>query len=215
MEVHNLMRKRTIANTAPSDDGLKALYLKKSPDVTVARVTECFNICLKEGRFPKRWKKAILVLIPKGTLDIHNPKARPICLPSELGKLLEQIIVNRMEDWIQNNPEYELTDLQYGFRKMISTCDALYYVQKYIQNARHDGDFVIATSLDISNAFNSIKWRHIRAMLKDRKFPTYIRRILNDYLSDRSVEYPTCEGNTQIWMVTAGVPQGSVLGPTL
>jgi len=204
-----------VANTAPGDDKIKALYLKKSPDAMVTRITECLNVCLREGRFPKIWKRAVLVLIPKGTLDIRNPKVRPICLLSEMGKLLERILVHRMEDWIWKNPEHDLTNMQYGFRKMRSTCDALHYVKEYVQNATRSGDVVIATSLDISNAFNSIKWKHIRAMLKERKFSTYIRRVINDYLSCRSVEFPTCEGNTQVRAVTAGVPQGSVLGPTL
>lgn len=120
-----------------------------------------------------------------------------------------------MEDWLFKNPNCALTDMQYGFRKLKSTCDALYLVKEYIQAATSQNDVVIAISLDICNAFNSIKWRHIRRMLVERRFPVYIRKILNDYLCDRSVEFPTCKGDTQVRRVTAGVPQGSVLGPTL
>lgn len=214
-EIHNLMRRRLVSNTAPGEDGIKALLLKKTPDVIVARIMECFNVCLMEGQFPREWKQAILVLIPKGRLDANDPKVRPICLLNELGKLFERVIASRMEAWIQNNPIHDLVESQFGFRKMKSTCDALFYVQEYIQEATNYGDIVIAVSLDISNAFNSIKWKHIRAMLRDRQFPMYIRRIINNYLCDRSIEYPTCEGTTHRRIVTSGVPQGSVLGPTL
>lgn len=32
-EVHKILRKRLVANKAPGRDGIKALYLKKVPDV--------------------------------------------------------------------------------------------------------------------------------------------------------------------------------------
>lgn len=104
-EVHNFMRKRMTANTAPGRDGVKALYMKKSPDSMVSKIVECLNTCLQEGHFPKVWKKAVLVLVPKGALNIYEPKVRPICLLNELGKLFERILVSRMEDYIFKNPE--------------------------------------------------------------------------------------------------------------
>lgn len=55
---------------------------------------------MKGGLFPKAWRKAILVLIPKGKLDPLTPKVRPICLLSELGKTMERIIEGRIQDWI-------------------------------------------------------------------------------------------------------------------
>lgn len=79
-----------------------------------------------------------------------------------MGKLLERVLACRIEDWLFNNPDCDLTDMQYGFRKLKSTCDALYHVKEYVQNATSQGDVVIAISLDICNAFNSIKWKHIR-----------------------------------------------------
>lgn len=129
---------------------------------------------------------------------MHNPKLRPICLLSELGKLLERILAHRIEDWMWKNSQYNLTDMQYGFRKARSTCDALQYVKEYVQNATGCGDIVIATRFDISNAFNSIKWKHIRAAIKERSFPVYMRRMINDYLSNRSVEFPTSDGDTYV-----------------
>lgn len=214
-EVHQVMRKRKINNTAPGRDGIKATIMKKVPDILIDKITDCLNICLREGKFPKDWKKAILILIPKGTLDLAEPKVRPICLLNEMGKILERVLASRMEAWMNNNPDSKLVNTQYGFRKMHSTYDALWQVQSFVNRAIEENAVVIGVSLDITNAFNTIRWQHIRKALREKGFPDYIRRIVDDYLSNRTIEFSTCEGVTRTRMVTSGVPQGSVLGPTL
>lgn len=57
----------------------------------VQRFATCVNICLSEGVFPEKWKRANLVLIPKEgkVSDSILPKVRPICLLDETGKTLE------------------------------------------------------------------------------------------------------------------------------
>lgn len=73
---------------------------------------------------------------------------------------------------------------------------------------------VLAVSLDIENAFNSIPWPTIRKSILRKDFPDYLGRIIDGYLFERSVEYSTSNG-VVIRPVIAGVPQSSVLGPLL
>lgn len=75
--------------------------------------------------------------------------------------------------------------------------------------------FAIAISLDVANAFNSLPWEVINEALVRKGFPVYICRIIRSYLSERTVEYTWRDGNMAIKEMTAGVPQGSVLGPML
>lgn len=91
------------------------------------KITVCFNTCLKEGIFPIDWKKANLVFIPKGDKDSITglPKVRPICLLDEIGKTFERVITDRLLDWLDNNADINLSANQFGFRKQLSTCDAL------------------------------------------------------------------------------------------
>lgn len=158
------------------------------------------------------------MLIPKGGQPSANddlPKVRPICLLSELGKVLERIIVDRLKDWMRSHPGAELSECQYGFREGKSTCDALQQVKQVAEVAIGEGGVTIAISLDISNAFNSVPWRVIRQALEDKGFLDYLRRILDDYLHDRSIEYLVSNNGLKTRRVKAGVPQGSVLGPLL
>lgn len=142
------------------------------------------TICLKESKFPKQWKIAHLVLIPKGKLCIEQPKMRPICLLNEVGKILKKVLVNRIATWMENNPESELSVNQFGFRRGKSTIDALLEVKKFIETTLGNDEIAIAVSLDIANAFNSLQWKDIKSALRKKKIPEYICRVIDNYLSD-------------------------------
>lgn len=49
---------------------------------------------------------------------------------------------------------------------------------------------------------------------QDFKVDQYLWNITDDYLKDRTLEFQTTNGTRSI-NVTAGVPQGAVLGPDL
>jgi len=74
---------------------------------------------------------------------------------------------------------------------------------------------VIVVSLDISNAFNTLPWDRIGEALQRHGVPLYLRKVLRDYLSGRSLEYRGDDGALITRGVCRGVPQRSVLGPHL
>lgn len=161
----------------------------------ISAIVNLFNDCLKKRIFPSVWKIAVLVLIPKGwPLDVERPKLRPICLLSNTGKLLETVLVNRLHDWMRENPMAQLSESQYGFRRGMSTNDALLRVCSTINRVREQGGVTVVVSIDIVNAFNTIPWAAIVSVLSRKGFPVYLRDIIEDYLKFRSVEYLDGEG---------------------
>lgn len=216
-EITAIIRRKQGRNTAPGRDGIPLKAIGYLPEEGFGVLASLFTKCLEEGRFPKEWKRAILVLIPKQLpVDGDNPKVRPICLLDELGKILETVLVDRIWNWMEENPESQLAEDQYGFRRHRSTCDALSVVCADIQRVTgRGGGVLIAVGLDIKNAFNSLPWSAIREAMRKKGFPKYIRRMIGSYLSNRSIEYVNNRGEREVKLVTAGVPQGSVLGPVL
>lgn len=69
-------------------------------------------------------------------------------------------------------------------------------------------------TIDVKNAFNSANWEAIAESLHKMKVPGYLCRILKSYFQNRILVYETTEGQRSM-EITAGVPQGSILGPTL
>lgn len=72
--------------------------------------------------------------------------------------------------------------------------DALDMTISTITAATSKDGFAICAGLDIKNAFNSLPWPTIRRALTELRFPPYLRRILDSYLSARLVESPTLNG---------------------
>lgn len=204
----------------PGPDGIPNVAVKtamqRRPDLFV----RAFQACLDEGLFPRQWKAQHLVLLPKGKNPPGEPAAyRPICLLDTMGKILERIIYSRLIAVAEENSA--LSNLQFGFRKSRSTVDAIKSVVDMaaaaIEGARwREGskEYCAVVTLDVRNAFNSVSWSSIKKALARMDAPVYLRRILSSYLSDRKLIYNSDQG-TKYYDVSAGVPQGSVLGPLL
>ncbi|XP_063620671.1 uncharacterized protein LOC134793075 [Cydia splendana] len=203
-------------NKAPGPDGIpgRAWVLAIGP--LGPRVRALFSACFEQGRFPRMWKTGKLVLIQKMGRPADSSSAyRPIVLLDEVSKLFERIISLRLLKHLENvGPN--LSQNQFGFRHCRSTIDAIARVKTLREEAVSQGGVVLAVSLDISNAFNTLPWGCIKEALKYHAVPRYLRNIIEAYLSERAVKYPVPNDNGWgLKIMSCGVPQGSVLGPLL
>jgi hypothetical protein len=181
------------------------------------KVLTALNQALRDETFPASWKTARLVLLKKeGRPDGRSSSYRPLSLLNVLGKLYEQLLNARLRDELELGEH--LSVRQYGFRKGKSTMNALEDVIGIVETAatgsRHTRKIPAVISLDIKNAFNSASWAGILQRLESLNISPYLRRIIAAYFEDRTL---VMEAEGTIWErnLTAGVPQGSVLGPTL
>lgn len=215
MELSMAVKRLAARNTAPGPDGIPGRAWVLALKVLGARLRRLFSSCFRNGQFPALWKQAKLVLLKKAGRPMNSPSAfRPICLLDEVGKLFERIIANRvLRHLSQDGPD--LSDSQFGFRRGRSTVDAILRVRTLSEEAVSQGRVVLAISLDIVNAFNSLPWSAIMEGLIYHQVPHYLRSVFGAYLSDRKILYSGRYFRTHQRKVVCGVPQGSVLGPLL
>lgn len=214
-EVTWAVRRMAQRNAAPGPDGVPSKAIVLTYKVMGGQLRAIINECLRKGWFPEDWKKANLILIRKQGKPEDQPASyRPICLIDELGKILERIIGRRMQEHLSGvGPN--LHDCQYGFRRGLSTMDAVLRMKEFTRSEIENGGVVLAVSLDIANAFNTLPWGSIRRAIDRHEFPPYLRRILQSYLGNRQLEHRDRAGAQHTRSVRRGVPQGSVLGPIL
>lgn len=203
-----------LKNTAPGPDGIPGRAWVLAMKEMEPRVLSVLTNCLVQGRVPRSWKAGKLVLLRKAGRPEEQPSAyRPIVLLDEVCKMLERVVVARLVKHLEGvGPD--LSENQYGFRAGRSTIGAIARLRDIAEEEVSQGGVVLAVSLDISNAFNSLPWATIKDGLRHHGVPRYLRNTISGYLSERSVQYPTQEGWEEK-VVECGVPQGSALGPSL
>ncbi|GBN46366.1 RNA-directed DNA polymerase from mobile element jockey, partial [Araneus ventricosus] len=195
---------------APGYDGWTVELVEECYFTDSEWFTQMLNTCFINGVFPENWKRAEVILIPKEGKDLKDYKSyRPICLLPVWGKILDKLIANRLTYFLEENQI--LNNNQYGFRNYNSTINALQGVTEFIGESKALNRVTCMVSLDIENAFNSMRWSNIKQLLEKYKVPRYLGRLLNDFLKDRSVLLT--DGTRRIY--NQGVPQGSCLEPIM
>lgn len=203
---------------APGPDGIPTSVIKIIAQEFPYLMLDAYNACLVTGTFATIWKRQRLVLLDKGKGTPLTPSSfRPLCMLDIAGKLLEKLIQGRLRKDIDCAGGF--AENQHGFRKSRSTIGAIKKIisttaEAWSGNLKSRKVCILLT-LDVKNAFNSAKWDDILDALEHRfKIKKENLGIIDDYLDARTLIVKTTEG-PQEYQTTAGVPQGSVLGPDL
>ena len=161
---------------------------------------------------PDAMKLAKIIPIYKAKSRESFSNYRPISLLSNLSKVLEKVVYKRLYSFLTRGKV--LYDMQYGFRPMMSTIDAIIDFTADVLPSLDKREQCIAVYLDLSKAFDTInhgillkKLEYYGINLKKKRFKSYL------YQRRQYVEYKGVQ--SAIKHTEYGVPQGSVLGPLL
>ncbi|XP_050090000.1 uncharacterized protein LOC126574085 [Anopheles aquasalis] len=214
---------RLATKKAPGPDGIPNVAVATSMAKYPAVYRQLFQELLNNCEFPTEWKVQRLVLLPKpGKQPGSASSYRPLCLLNTVGKVFERVLLSRLNDYVEHATDgARLSTRQFGFRKGRSTISA---IEAVLDHAKHALSFGVSNgrnkrccavvALDVRNAFNSASWTRIGQALNRMAVPEPLLRIIGQYFRGRILQYQTSQGILSR-AVTAGVPQGSILGPTL
>ena len=163
-------------------------------------------------------KKSNVVPIHKNKSKNLIKNYRPISLLPIFSKILEKLIFNSAFNYFRQNNLF--TECQSGFIPGDSYVAQLLSIThetfKVLIEARREilGDGVEGF-LDISEAFDKVWHEGLLFKLQSYGIERRLLRLLKNYLTARQ-QRVVLNGQTSLRLnVTAGVPQGSVLGPLL
>lgn len=193
-------------------DNIPNSVIRKLPLNFIYELTKIINHCINNEYFPKSWRRANIILIPKKGGAIECKDLRPISLTSNVGKVFEQVILDRLKGELN---EWCVPDFQFGFKEGHSTVDALSVIAGRLQEDRAKGDFTVLCSLDIKKAFDSVWMDGCVFKLKRAGAGKTTRKLVKSFLEGRVAKL-LIEGTvSQDIAIERGVPQGSRLGPLL
>ncbi|GBN37570.1 hypothetical protein AVEN_115695-1 [Araneus ventricosus] len=138
---------------APGWDGWTLEIITEIFDAGKEWFQSILNFCLHHSVFPRTWKIAKVLLIPKERKDLSRFESyRPICLLPIWGKILDKLITNRLVTYLEEH--CLLSECQYGFCKGRGTTTALNNITEFISKAKEKREVVCMISFDVQNAFN-------------------------------------------------------------
>ena len=138
---------------------------------------------------------------------------RPVSLLSVVSKVFEKLVNNRIVDHLEICGLF--SDFQYGFRSFRSPADLLTVVSDRIARALNRSEATGAVALYISKAFDRVWHAGLFHKLHSYGISGQIFGLICSVLSNRRLQAVLNGKSSQEYSVNAGVPQGSILGPTL
>lgn len=194
-------------------DGISTDIIKASRMKLVPLITHINNLCLSTGVFPQAFKKALVhPVFKKGDPKSVN-NYRPISILTSLSKILEKILNSRLIKYMQLNNI--ISENQYGFCPGKSTEDAVVFLTEVITRTLDMKAKCVGIFLDLKKAFDTVSIPILLKKLEGIGIRGHALRIFEDYLANRCQSVKMEGYVSSESPLTIGVPQGSILGPTL
>ena len=205
-----------MTSSSCSLDAIPTPFLKKVLDSLIGDILKIVNSSLESGVFPDSLKTAVVKpLLKKRNLDpsvLGN--FRPISNLPFLGKILEKIVFQQLDVFLQDNKVHN--KFQSGFRKGHSTETALLKVVNDLRVSADNRNVSVLLLLDLTAAFDTID--HTILIHRLEHWIGLSGSALSwfySYLTGRSYFVNLDDFESDKHDICSGIPQGSILGPLL
>ena len=200
-------------NKSPGPDNFHPRFLKLVSKSIAKPVYLLFNLTLFEGKLPNDFKLAEVRPIFKKGDKTQAGNYRPVSLTSILCKVMETVVKNHLYKHLIENDL--LSKHQFGFVSGRSTVTQLIVtLNEWLYNLDNNIPLDCAY-MDFRKAFDTVPHKRLLNKLKGYNINGQILNWIKSFLSERHQFVKINNSVSTKHKVTSGVPQGSVLGPTL
>ena len=196
-------------NKSCGADGIYAEHLKYCSEKIYILLSMCLTGFFVHGYLPESLLTVILVPIIKNKAGNISSKDnyRPIALASIISKVIEKIILSRIQHQLETNSN------QFGFKRNHGTDQCIYALKEVLNLYTSLKGCVYTCFLDASKAFDRVNHSILFEKLAKRGIPTYILRILIFWYQHQKMCVKWGSLTSDLFYVSNGVRQGSILSP--
>ena len=202
------------ASKASGRDPISYQMIRRFTEPMKVVLLNFFQYCWESGAVPAAWKEALVVAIHKDGKPQHLPTSyRPIALTPHLGKIYERMIKNRLEHFLEKHNV--LPKCQAGFRKGRSCMEQVLRLVEHVKKGLTAKRSTIATFFDIKRAFDTVWHGKLLDKLSQLGISGHMYQFVKAFLDDRRMAVKVGAAVSETHTLDMGVPQGSVIAPTL
>ena len=198
---------------APDIEGLTAEHLQYCHPSVVVLLAKLFQRIMTSGCVPTGFKYSYIVPIPKVkdgcSKAMKCDDFRGIAISPIISKVFEYCLVDRFSDYLV------CSDNQFGFKKGLSCNHAVYSTRRIVESIIKGGNTANLCSIDLSKAFDKVNHFGLYLKLMKRRIPVELLAVLENWLSGCFACVSWNGAWSQMFGVSFGVRQGSVLSPFL
>ena len=198
---------------APGLNSVSPKLIKEAKNELAHPLSKLFNLSLILKAFPDSWKQANVTAVHKKDDRCLPNNYRSISLLNCEGKLMERCVHKYISQYLKQHSI--ITEFQSGFQSGDSTINQLVYLYNEFSKALDESKEVRVVFLDISKAFDRVWHMGLLTKLTAVGFSKNMTDWFHSYLTNTEQRVCIRDVSSSWQKIYAGVPQGSILGPTL
>ena len=209
-QVHKMLSKVN-PKKATGCDLLPPRILHIARNELAPSLTSIINGTLQSAQFPNDLKLAEISPCFKKGNRLDKTMYRPVSILPSVSKVVESAIDLQISKKFYDKKAGCLS----AYRKMHNTQSVLVKAIEDWKLALDNGKYCGAIMMDLSKAFDVIPHGLLLAKLHAYGFKSNCLELIADYLKDRYQRTKLSQARSSWTRIKKGVPQGSILGPTL
>ena len=198
-------------NKASGGDGIPVELFQILKDDAVKVLYSMCQQIWKTQQWPQDWKRSVFILIPKKGNAKECSNYHTIALISHSSNIMVKILQARLQQYV----DWELPDVQIGFRKGRGTRDQIANICWIIEKAREFQKNIYFCFIDYAKAFDCVDHNYLQKILQEMGIPDRLTYPLRNLYADQEATVRTGHGTTDWFQIGKGVYQGCILSPYL
>ena len=180
-------------------------------DDVLPAITHIVNLSIQQAVFPSLYKAAKVIPLLKKDDPLEPKNYRPVAILCILSKVIERVVFFQIVEYMETN-DY-IHPNHHGFRAQHSTATAMIQMYDSWVQAVDRGELAGVCMLDMSAAFDVVNHNLLLQKLRLYGFDQKSLARMTSYFSGRTQSVCIDGTLSDPLELTAGVPQGSILGP--
>ena len=198
-------------NKASEGDGIPAELVQILKDDAMKVLHSICQQIWKTQQWPQDWKSSVFTPIPKKGNAKECSNYCTIVLISHASKVMLKILQARLQQYVN----WELPDVQAGFRKGRETRDQIANICWIIEKSTEFQKYIYFCFIDYTKAFDWVDHNKLWKILQEMGIPGHLTCLLRNLYAGEEATVRTKHGTTDWFPVGRRVPQGCILSRCL